>query len=66
MIKAKNQDEKRLLANKIGQNCPFSLDIVDKNSSTRQSICENCGKLFKTNKNSNYCSECKELFYDEP
>jgi hypothetical protein len=66
LIKAKNQDEKQLLTNKIGRNCPFSSDIVNKKSLTKQSICENCGKLFKTNNNSNYCLECKEIFYDEP
>lgn len=66
LIKEKNRDKEQPLTSKIGWKCPFSLDIVDKNSPTRQIICENCGSLFKTNENSNYCLECKEIFYDEP
>ncbi len=60
MIKEKN--EKKI---KNGLKCPFSLKN-DKKSSPKQIICKGCGTMFKSNYNSNYCLECKEIFYDEP
>jgi hypothetical protein len=66
LIKEKNEDNEQALKSKMGWKCSLSLDMVNKKSSLRQIICENCGTLFKTNKNSNYCLECKEIFYDEP
>lgn len=45
--------------------CPLSLN-KDKKSPLKQIICKGCGTMFKSNYNSNYCLECKEIFYDEP
>ncbi|ADZ10363.1 hypothetical protein Metbo_2146 [Methanobacterium lacus] len=60
MIKEKN--EKKI---KDDWKCPFSLKN-DKKSSLKQIICKGCDTMFKSNYNSNYCLECKEIFYDEP
>jgi len=60
LIKEKN--EKKI---KNGWKCPFSLNN-DKKSSLKQIMCKGCGAMFKSNNNSNYCLECKEIFYDEP
>ena len=60
MIKEKN--EKKI---KNSLKCPFSLKN-DKKSSLKQIMCKGCGTMFKSNYNSNYCLECKEIFYDEP
>jgi hypothetical protein len=45
--------------------CPYSPDIENK-ISIKEIICKGCGIIFKTNANSNYCIECKKIFYDEP
>ncbi len=61
-----NKEFEQALKSKMSWKCSCSLDTVDKKSSLRQIICKGCGTMFKTNKNSNYCLECKEIFYDEP
>ncbi len=60
MIKEKNKEKR-----KMDWKCPLSLN-KDKKSPLKQIICKGCGTMFKSNYNSNYCLECKEIFYDEP
>jgi hypothetical protein len=62
----KETNENKEFKSKIGRECSCTLEIMDKESSLRQIICLGCGTMFKTNKDSNYCLECKEIFYDEP
>lgn len=71
LIKEKNLDKEQKLKGKIDWKCSCSLymvdkKLVDKKSPLRQIICKGCGTMFNANKNSNYCLECNEIFYDEP
>ncbi|MBP2045126.1 hypothetical protein [Methanobacterium aggregans] len=47
------------LKGKMGWKCSCSLDIVDKESSLKQVTCKSCGKVFKTNRNTEYCFKCE-------
>lgn len=47
------------LKGKMGWKCACSLDIVDKKSSLKQISCKNCGKIFKTNKDTDLCFDCR-------
>lgn len=47
------------LKGKMGWKCSCSLDIVDKESSLRQISCKKCGKIFKTNKDTDLCFDCR-------
>ena len=47
------------LKGKMGWKCACSLDIIDKKSSLRSVKCKKCGKVFKTNRNTNYCFKCE-------
>jgi hypothetical protein len=60
LIKEKNEEKR-----KMDWKCSCSLNN-DKKSSLKQVVCKGCGTMFKSNDNSNYCLECKEIFYDEP
>ncbi len=68
MVKMADEDKafEQTSKDNIGWKCPFSLETPNKKISLRQNICKGCGKLFKTNINSDYCLKCKEIFYDEP
>ncbi|MGZ7048032.1 MAG: hypothetical protein ACXVHU_06250 [Methanobacterium sp.] len=46
------------LKGKMGWKCSCSLDIVDKESALKSVICKGCGKVFKTNRNTEYCFKC--------
>ncbi|MGZ7160102.1 MAG: hypothetical protein ACXVHR_06495 [Methanobacterium sp.] len=46
------------LKGKMGWKCSCSLDIVDKKSALKSVICKGCGKVFKTNRNTEYCFKC--------
>lgn len=46
--------------------CPFSPELWEEKSSLNEIICNGCGTVFKSDENSNYCSKCNEIFYDEP
>lgn len=48
------------LKGKMGWKCACSLDIVDKKSSLKQINCKNCGKLFKTNRDTDLCMDCQK------
>jgi hypothetical protein len=48
------------LKGKFGWKCSCSLDIVDKESSLRQVRCKMCGKVFKTNRDAEYCFDCEK------
>ncbi|MGL6298843.1 MAG: hypothetical protein ACRC1M_06740 [Methanobacteriaceae archaeon] len=60
MPKEKDEDKafEAALKGKMGWKCSCSLDIVDKDSSLITVTCKNCGKVFKTNKNKEYCMDC--------
>jgi hypothetical protein len=47
------------LKGKMGWKCSCSLDIVDKESSLREIRCKGCGKIFKTNRDADYCFDCE-------
>lgn len=47
------------LKGKMGWKCSCSLDIIDKESSLRSVTCKGCGKVFKTNRNTDYCFKCE-------
>lgn len=47
------------LKGKMGWKCSCSLDIVDKESTLRQISCKKCGKIFKTNKDTDLCFDCR-------
>jgi hypothetical protein len=55
----KDKAFEQALKGKMGWKCSCSLDIVDKKSSLKQVICKGCGKLFKTNKDTEYCFRCE-------
>ena len=46
------------LKGKMGWKCSCSLDIIDKESSLRSVVCKGCGKVFKTNRDTDYCFKC--------
>lgn len=48
------------LKGKMGWKCSCSLDIVDKDTSLREIRCKNCGKIFKTNRDVDYCFDCEK------
>lgn len=48
------------LKGKMGWKCSCSLDIVDKDTSLREIRCKNCGKIFKTNREVDYCFDCEK------
>lgn len=48
------------LKGKMGWKCSCSLDIVDKDTSLREIRCKNCGKIFKTNRDADYCFDCEK------
>jgi len=48
------------LKGKMGWKCSCSLDIVDKKCSLKEVVCKNCGKVFKTNRNTDYCFDCEK------
>ena len=62
----KKSVENEALEDKLGRKYFCSIELMDEKSSNRQTICSGCGTIIKSNKNSNYCSECEEIFYDEP
>ena len=48
------------LKGKMGWKCPCSLEIVDKKSELKTVQCKNCGKIFKTNKDTDLCFDCEK------
>lgn len=58
--------DKTALKDKMGRKYSCSLELIDKKNSPKQIICKGCGTILKSNMSSNYCSKCKEIFYDEP
>ncbi|MBM4241765.1 MAG: hypothetical protein FJ150_08920 [Euryarchaeota archaeon] len=48
------------LRGSFGWKCSCSLDIVDKESSLREVICKGCGKVFMTNRDTEYCFKCRK------
>ncbi|KAF5089181.1 hypothetical protein [Methanobacterium aggregans] len=48
------------LKGKMGWKCACSLDIVDKKSSLRRVTCRNCGKTFKTDRDTELCFDCEK------
>lgn len=48
------------LKGKMGWKCSCSLEIVDKKSSLQSVTCKNCGKVFKTNKDTEMCFDCEK------
>jgi len=59
---AKNDDIDKefeaMLKGKMGWKCSCSLDIIDKKSKLESVTCKRCGKVFKTNRNTEYCFKC--------
>jgi Zn finger protein HypA/HybF involved in hydrogenase expression len=47
------------LKGKMGWKCSCSLDIVDKESTLRTVTCKKCGKVFKTNRDTELCFKCE-------
>ncbi len=48
-----------LLKGKMGWKCSCSLDIIDKESTLKSVTCKNCGKVFKTNRDTDFCFKCE-------
>jgi len=48
------------LKGKMGWKCSCSLDIIDKESTLKTVQCKNCGKTFKTNKETKLCFDCEK------
>ncbi len=48
------------LKGKMGWKCSCSLDIIDKESTLKQVKCKKCGKIFKTNRKTDYCFDCEK------
>lgn len=48
------------LKGKMGWKCSCSLEIVDKKTSMRSVSCKNCGKIFKTNRDTELCFDCEK------
>ena len=48
------------LKGKMGWKCPCSLDIIDKESTLKQVNCKKCGKIFKTNRETDLCFNCEK------
>ena len=48
------------LKGKLGWKCSCSLDIIDKESTLKSVTCKKCGKVFKTNRNTEYCFKCEK------
>ena len=49
------------LKGKMGWKCSCALEIVDKKSSLKRVTCKSCGKVFKTNKDTELCFDCEKL-----
>jgi hypothetical protein len=47
------------LKGKMGWKCSCALDIVEKESSLKSVRCKKCGKLFKTNRDTELCFDCE-------
>ena len=47
------------LKGKMGWKCSCSLDIVDKKSTLHTVTCKSCGKVFKTNRDTEFCFKCE-------
>ena len=47
------------LKGKMGWKCACSLDIIDKKPMLKSVTCKDCGKVFKTDRNTNYCFKCE-------
>ncbi len=47
------------LKGKMGWKCSCSLDIIDKESSLKSVTCKKCGKIFKTNRDTEFCFKCE-------
>lgn len=54
-----DKDFEAQLKGKMGWKCSCSLDIVDKESSLRSVKCKGCGKVFKTDRKTDYCFKCE-------
>ena len=48
------------LKGKMGWKCSCSLDVVDQKSSLKEINCKDCGKSFKTNRDTEYCFDCEK------
>lgn len=48
------------LKGKMGWKCSCALEIVDKKSSLASVSCKSCGKVFKTNKDTELCFDCEK------
>ena len=61
MVKEIDEDKafEAELKGKMGWKCACALDIVDKKTSLREVRCNRCGKVFKTNKDTNLCFDCR-------
>lgn len=62
MVKKEYDEDKafeQALKGKMGWKCSCSLEIVDKKSSLKEVICQECGKRFKTNRETFICITCQ-------
>ena len=48
------------LKGKMGWKCSCSLDIIDKEPTLKNVTCKKCGKIFKTNRKTDYCFDCEK------
>jgi len=48
------------LKGKMGWKCPCALDIVDKKSALTELVCKDCGKIFKSNVEKDFCFNCSK------
>ena len=48
------------LKGKMGWKCSCSLEIVDKKCSLKKVVCKGCDKVFKTNRDAEYCFDCEK------
>ncbi|MGZ7096184.1 MAG: hypothetical protein ACXVHW_06360 [Methanobacterium sp.] len=61
MVEEVDKEFEAQLKGKMGWKCSCSLDIVDKGSTLRQITCKKCGKIFKTNRKTDYCFKCEKM-----
>ena len=48
------------LKGKMGWKCSCSLDIIDKKASLKTVTCKKCGKVFKTDRETDMCWNCEK------
>ncbi len=60
MVKEEKGFESKIKSMYSGKGCSCSVGIIEKRKSTLRKVrCINCGKVFKTNRNTDLCVDCE-------